>query len=129
MKLLDPAALVGNTTLGLPPALRSAPSVPSYGGAGGNGQEVWIYEAEETVLLRFHVKDRLHSKKDWQERVPKTEKVLKLRAAVQRKTLIPLSRCTLSVKRDDGSALTLQDRHTVGYYHLVSGDVVEVTYD
>lgn len=118
MKLLDPATLVGNTTLGLPSALR-----------GSNAQEVWIYEAEETILLRFHVKDRLHSTKDWQERVQVKDKVLKLRAAVQRKTLIPLSRCTLTVKREDGSATILQDRHAVRHYHLVSGDVIDVTHD
>ncbi|KAL7707155.1 hypothetical protein N2W54_001449 [Lotmaria passim] len=119
MKLLDPTLLVGSTTLGLPSALRGA----------GAAQEVWVYEAEETVLLRFHVKDRLHSKKDWQERVQVREKVLKLRAAVQRKTLIPLSRCTLNVKRGDGTTTTLQDRHTVAHYQLVSGDVIEVTHD
>ncbi|KPI85018.1 hypothetical protein ABL78_5927 [Leptomonas seymouri] len=124
MKLLSPSCLVGNTTLGLPSALRN----PSPSSGAGSSQEVWIYEAEDTVLLRFHVKDGLHSRKDWQERVSAKEKVLKLRAAVQRKTLIPLSRCTLSVKQK-GSITTLQDRHTVGHYHLVSGDVIEVSHD
>ncbi|KPA81191.1 hypothetical protein ABB37_04529 [Leptomonas pyrrhocoris] len=136
MKLLDPSLLVGNTTLGLPSALRnpvssssaSASSSPFSHGAG-NTQEVWIYEAEATILLRFHVTDCLHSKKDWQERVQAKEKVLKLRAAVQRKTLIPLSRCTLSVKHQDGAVTTLQDRHTVAHYHLVSGDVIDVSHD
>lgn len=122
MKVMDPLVLVGNTTLGLPSALR--------GGASAAGtQEVWIYEAEETVLLRLHVKDRLHSKKDWQERVPVKDKVLKLRAAVQRRTLIPLSRCTLTVRREDGTTTVLQDRHTIAHYRLVSGDVVEVSHD
>lgn len=126
-KPLDPSTLVGSTTLGLPSALRSSVSVPSLSDkAGGTVAEVWAYEAEESVHLRFHVRDRSSTKRDWQERFPTKEKVLKVRAAVQHKTLIPLSRCRLTLRRGDGSSQTLQDRHTLAHYHLVSGDVVEV---
>lgn len=128
-KSLDPATLVGSTTLGLPSALcsRSAPFTSTFG--SNAAQEVWIYEAEESVQVRFHVKDRLHSTKDWQERLPVKEKVLKVRAAVQRRTLIPLSRCTLTVKHSNGMVTKLQDRHTLGHYHLMSGDVIEVSHE
>ncbi|KAG5469775.1 hypothetical protein CUR178_01914 [Leishmania enriettii] len=127
-KSLDPAVLVGSTTLGLPSALRSRSSLLTSSSFGGNAaQEVWVYEAEETIQVRFHVKDRSHSKKDWQERLLVKEKVLKVRAAVQRRTLIPLSRCTLTVKQRNGVVTKLQDRHTLGHYHLVSGDVIEVS--
>ncbi|CAM40706.1 conserved hypothetical protein [Leishmania braziliensis MHOM/BR/75/M2904] len=129
-KSLDPATLVGSTTLGLPSALRNGPAQFTSSTSGGNtAQEVWIYEAEETIQVRFHVKDRLHNKKDWQERLPVKEKVLKVRAVVQRKTLIPLSRCTLTLKRSNGLVTKLQDRHTLAHYHLGSGDVIEVSHD
>ncbi|KAK7197885.1 hypothetical protein NESM_000742800 [Novymonas esmeraldas] len=124
-KVLDPATLVGSTTLGLASALRST-AAPS---SGGGAQEVWVYAAEETIQVRFHVNDRHYTKKDWQERLPVKEKVLRVRAAVQRRTLIPLSRCTLTVKHGDGTATTLLDRHTLGHYHLVSGAVIEVTHE
>ncbi|KAG5469431.1 hypothetical protein LSCM1_02651 [Leishmania martiniquensis] len=127
-KPLDPATLVGSTTLGLPSALRSSsPLPPSSTFVGSAAQEVWVYETEEFIQVRFHVKDRLLSKKDWQERLPVKEKVLKVRAAVQRRTLIPLSRCTLTVKQSNGVVAKLQDRHTLGHYHLVSGDIIEVS--
>ncbi|GET91901.1 hypothetical protein, conserved [Leishmania tarentolae] len=129
-KPLDPTTLVGRTTLGLPSALRSRSAPFTSAACGSNAtQEVWIYETEETVQVRFHVKDRLHSKKDWQERLPVKEKVLKVRAAVQRRTLIPLSRCTLTVKHSNGMVTKLQDRHTLEHYHLVSGDVIEVAHE
>ncbi|CBZ37301.1 hypothetical protein, conserved [Leishmania donovani] len=129
-KSLDPATLVGSTTLGLPSALRSRTAPYTSSTSGSNAaQEVWIYEAEEAVQVRFHVKDRLHSTKDWQERLPVKEKVLKVRAAVQRRTLIPLSRCTLTVRHSNGMVTKLQDRHTLGHYHLMSGDVIEVSHE
>ncbi|KAG5495120.1 hypothetical protein JKF63_02173 [Porcisia hertigi] len=129
-KPLDPVTLVGNTTLGLPSALRkSLASLASSSSPIDAAPEAWVYEVEETVQVRFHVKDQLHGKKEWQERLPVKEKVLKVRAAVQRRTLIPLSRCTLTLKHKNGLAAKMQDRHTLGHYHLVSGDVIEVTYD
>lgn len=133
---LDPTATVGSTTLGLSSALKYTAGGGVDSGAvaqrinNGVTQEVIIHEQEENVVLRFHVKEGLQrNRKDWRERVIVKEKVIQLRAAVQRKTLIPLSRCVLRVKRGDGSMVVLQDRHTIAHYHLSSGDTVEVSHE
>ncbi|CCW63150.1 unnamed protein product [Phytomonas sp. EM1] len=123
---------IGSTTLGVPPALKS-----SRGSSPRNGPpsvDVVIKEQEETIVLNFSYKAK---NMRWQERVPAEEKVLKLRAAVQRRTLIPLSRCTLRVVSAEGEggkesktsstpAVILQDRHPISHYHLESGVMIEV---
>lgn len=100
------------------------------------------------IELTFVCKDR---HKRWQERFAVNEKILRVRAAVQRVTLIPLSRCVLRLRRKvqidreeeqqqtlynignnevpspcEMISIMLADRHRIGYYNLEPNDVIEV---
>ncbi|CBH16366.1 hypothetical protein, conserved [Trypanosoma brucei gambiense DAL972] len=103
--LLDPKATVGSTKLGLSSRNDASP-------------EVVIIERDESLRLVMLYKEKSVR---WELRIQETEKVLRLRALVQQKTLIPLSRC---VMRANGQRL--QDRHPLQHYQLQNGDVVEV---
>lgn len=114
--LLEPGTVIGNTVLGVEPALKGEKNAATL-------PEVWISEMEEAVLITFVYKDK---GKKWQQRIPTKEKVLQIRAAVQRHTLIPLSRCVLRLMRS-GKGIVLQDRHMFAHYTPQSNEVVEVT--
>ncbi len=81
--------------------------------------EVSITEREETVQLVL-----VHREKGrrWEAKFPTGDKVLKLRAHVQQKTMIPLSRCVL---RSAGQ--TMSDRHALDHYKLEDGAIIEVS--
>lgn len=120
--VLAPMWTIGSTTLGIEPSIR----VDRDGGGGGAAPpapEVFVYEMEENVVIRFVFKEK---NKHWQQRFPVKEKVLHVRASVQRQTLLPLSRCMLRLVRNR-KALILQDRHTLSHYSPQSNEVVEVT--
>eukprot|EP00796_Vickermania_ingenoplastis_P004457 gene4457-3252_t len=112
--LLEPGTVIGTTILGVEPLLKGSKS-------SGPASEVWIYEMEESVPLIFVYKDR---NKRWQQRVPTKEKVLMIRASVQRQTLIPLSRCMMRHVRN-GKSTVLQDRHTLAHYSPLPNDIIE----
>ncbi|EKG07836.1 hypothetical protein TCSYLVIO_001033 [Trypanosoma cruzi] len=103
---LDPKCRLGSTELGL----------------GGNevaAPEVIIIARDEAVRLVMVYKEKGFR---WEVRLPSSERVLKLRALVQHKTMIPLTRCVL---RAHGSCL--MDRHPLAHYNLQDGDVVTIT--
>lgn len=117
--VLSPLSPISSTTLGIEPSLKSN----KHSGVSPLAPEVWISEQEENVLIRFFFKEK---NKHWQQRFPIKEKVLQVRASVQRQTLIPLSRCMLRLVRS-GKSLVLQDRHTLAHYSPESNDIIEVT--
>lgn len=117
--VLAPILTIGSTPLGIEPSIKTSKET----GAALPMSEVWIYEMEENVVIRFFFKEK---NKHWNQRFPVKEKVLQVRASVQRQTLIPLSRCTLRLVRN-GRALPLQDRHTLSHYSPQSNDLIEVT--
>lgn len=127
--LLEPQCLVGNTTLGIEPSLKPSSSAAAAAAAGAGvgapptSAEVWVSEMEEVVTIQFVYKDK---KKRWEQRIPTREKVLQIRAAVQRQTLLPLSRCMLRLTRN-GRTTALQDRHPFSYYSPQPNDTIEVT--
>ncbi|KEG12110.1 hypothetical protein DQ04_02001130 [Trypanosoma grayi] len=105
--LLDPKCTLGSTELGL---VRSeADATP----------EVTIIARDEAVRLVMVYRDKGFR---WDLRMPASEKVLKLRALVQQKTMIPLTRCVLRAR-----GACLMDRHPLLHYHLQDGDVVDIT--
>ncbi|ORC90610.1 uncharacterized protein TM35_000084080 [Trypanosoma theileri] len=104
--LLDPKCVLGSTDIGLSKSDETTP-------------EVTIIARDEAVRLVMVYKDKGLR---WEIRMSSTEKVLKLRALVQQKTMIPLSRCVLRVH---GTCLV--DRHQLMYYQLQDGDVVNIT--
>ncbi|KAH9578295.1 Ubiquitin domain [Trypanosoma melophagium] len=104
--LLDPKCTLGSTNIGLSKSDETTP-------------EVTIIARDETVRLVMVYKDKGLR---WELRMSSTEKVLRLRALVQQKTMIPLTRCVLRVR-----GTSLVDRHQLMYYHLQDGDVVNIT--
>ncbi|RNF21259.1 uncharacterized protein Tco025E_03442 [Trypanosoma conorhini] len=104
--LLDPKCRLETTELGLGKSEIGAP-------------EVTIIARDEVARLVMLYKDKSFR---WEVRMPATEKVLKLRALVQQKTMIPLTRCVL---RAHGTCLL--DRHPLAHYNLQDGDVVSIT--
>ncbi|CCW66242.1 unnamed protein product [Phytomonas sp. Hart1] len=123
---------IGNTVLGVPPALKSSRGTSPQ--TSPPLADVVIKEQDGTILIHYSYKAK---NMRWHERVPTEERVLKLRAAVQRKTLIPLSRCVLRVvpagssggkegKMNGTSAVILHDRHPISHYNLQSGVTIEV---
>lgn len=117
--VLSPLSPISSTTLGIEPSLKSS----RHSGSAPPAPEVWISEQEENVLIHFFFKEK---NKHWQQRFPIKEKVLQVRASVQRQTLIPLSRCMLRLVRNE-KTLALQDRHTLAHYSPESNDIIEVT--
>ncbi|RNF04450.1 hypothetical protein TraAM80_05165 [Trypanosoma rangeli] len=103
---LDPKCRLETTELGLGKSEVAAP-------------EVIIIARDEVVRLVMVYKDKGFR---WDVRLPATERVLKLRALVQQKTMIPLTRCVLQAH---GSFLL--DRHPLMHYNLQDGDVVTIT--
>lgn len=118
--VLDPAITIGSTSLSLPSVLRHS----ANGSTSKSPDEVLVYETEETAVVTVLYKTK---NRKWVEKMPVTDKVLKLRAAVQRKTLIPLSRCVLRIQRHGGLPIVMQDRHPISHYKLQMGDIVEVS--
>ena len=83
--------------------------------------EITIDELEEMAKLTFVYREK---GKRWDQKFPVGEKVLKLRAHVQQRTNIPLSRCGMKC---DGQ--TMWDRHTLDHYHVTDGTVIEIFQD
>lgn len=81
--------------------------------------DISIAEKEESILLVLVFRDK---NKRWEHRAPVSEKVLKLRAHVQQRTMIPLSRCVL---RYAGNVMW--DRHALDHYKLTDGSIIEIT--
>lgn len=81
-------------------------------------QEVCVSELDETVALTlvYRAKDR-----KWEYKVNVHDKVLRLRAHVQQKTMIPLSRIQLTL---GGSPMW--DRHAIDHYSVFDGVVIDV---
>lgn len=104
--LLNPACILGSTELGFAKADATTP-------------DVTIISREESVRLVMLYKEKGIR---WELRMPISEKVLKLRALVQQKTLIPLTRCALRAR-----GFCLLDRHPLRHYQLQDGDVVAIT--
>lgn len=99
------------------------------------------------IELTFVCKNR---HKRWQERFAINEKILRVRAAVQCVTLIPLSRCVLRLRRKvqtgneqqqqqtiyntnnvlsppcETISIMLADRHRISHYNFEPNDVIEV---
>ncbi|CUG92726.1 Hypothetical protein, putative [Bodo saltans] len=88
-------------------------------GAGGKQPEVSVQEKEE--MLKLIVVYREKNKK-WEQEFLATEKVLRLRAFAQHKTMIPLSRCAMT-----SCGVVMQDRHCLDHYKLVDGSIIEIT--
>lgn len=86
----------------------------------GSGIEISIQEKEETIKLVI-----VHREKNrkWEHHFAASDKVLKLRAFVQQKTMIPLSRCILS-----SCSQLMQDRHSLDHYKLIEGSIIEVSH-
>lgn len=103
---LDPKCRLGSTELGLSKRENTAP-------------EVTIISRDESVRLVMLYKEKGFR---WELQMPATEKVLKLRALVQQKTMIPLTRCVLRAR-----GFCLVDRHSLMHYQLQDGDVVTIT--
>lgn len=81
--------------------------------------DVSIIERDESVLLVLVHREK---NKRWEHRFPLSDKVLKLRAHVQQKTMIPLSRC---VMRYAGNVMW--DRHLLEHYKLSDGAIIEIS--
>ena len=81
--------------------------------------EVSIAEKEDTVLLTLVHREK---SKKWEMRFPVGDKVLKLRAHVQQRIMIPLSRCVLKY-----AGQPMWDRHSLDHYNLTDGCIVEVS--
>ena len=81
--------------------------------------EVSITEREETVLLVLVHREK---GKRWESRFPTGDKVLKLRAHVQQKTMIPLTRCVLQ-----SAGQPMWDRHSLDHYKLTDGAIIEIS--
>lgn len=81
--------------------------------------DVSIMERDESVLLVLVHREK---NKRWEHRFPLSDKVLKLRAHVQQKTMIPLSRC---VMRYAGNVMW--DRHLLEHYKLSDGAIIEIS--
>ncbi|EPY30737.1 hypothetical protein AGDE_09291 [Angomonas deanei] len=108
--------LVGNTSLGLSSGMKNKND--------SSATEVLIKEEDETVLLTF-----VYKNKKWSEKFSVNEKVIRVRAAVQRKTNIPLSRIALqfvSEENNNNNRTVLQDRHNLTHYSPENGSVIEV---
>jgi hypothetical protein len=82
-------------------------------------QEVSVLEQDDSVALLLVHREKGHK---WEHRLPLKDRVLKLRAHVQHKTMIPLSRVKLSF-----AGKTLWDRHALDHYELHDGAIVEVS--
>lgn len=80
--------------------------------------EVSLQEKEEMLKLTIVYRDK---NKKWEQEFLATEKVLRLRAFVQHKTMIPLSRCVMT-----SCGAAMQDRHCLDHYKLVDGSIIEV---
>ena len=81
--------------------------------------DVSIAERDESVLLVLVHREK---GKRWEHRFPLSDKVLKLRAHVQQRTMIPLSRC---VMRYAGNLMW--DRHLLEHYKLSDGAIIEIS--
>ena len=81
--------------------------------------DITIAEKEESIMLVLVFRDK---NKRWEHRAPISEKVLKLRAHVQQRTMIPLSRCVL---RYAGNVMW--DRHALDHYKLTDGAIIEIS--
>jgi len=79
-----------------------------------------FYLTELSDLMHIVVVWRAREKK-YELRISPHEKVLKLRAMVQQKTNIPLSRINLSYCNQ-----TLWDRHSLDHYSLCDGAIIEL---
>lgn len=121
--VLDGSVTIGNSVLGVESSMKDGQHRP--GSAGAGAAEVWVYEVDENILLNFYYKDK---NKRWQQNVPTKEKVLRIRAGVQQKTLIPLSRCSMRLISGD-RRLVLQDRHMLSFYSPQPQDFIEITQD
>jgi hypothetical protein len=92
---------------------------PHNSTVAGKQPEVSVQEKEE--MLKLVVVFREKNKK-WEQEFLATEKVLRLRAFAQHKTMIPLSRCAMS-----SCGVVMQDRHCLDHYKLVDGSIIEIT--